>query len=143
LLRENFISTNSVMFRNGLYAEYPDWYRRIKIGDWPLHILHAAHGNIGYLPEAMSAYRIHAAGMWSQEKLAGKLDAIFEMYSAVDHHFHGRYAAEIDAQRQNTIRWLVQKIPEQRKQPLSMHDRLVRELMRPWRQLWNRTRRAA
>ncbi len=65
LLESNFIAACSAMFRNGLLGEFPDWYFRIPMGDWPLHILNSLHGTIGYLDEVMSVYRVHRKGLWS------------------------------------------------------------------------------
>ena len=33
--------------------------------DWPLHLLNAEHGAIGYLDEVMSVYRVHQGSFWS------------------------------------------------------------------------------
>lgn len=60
-----FIATASVMFRRGVFGEWPDWSRSVPLGDWVLHILCARHGKIGYIDEAMSVWRIHKAGVWS------------------------------------------------------------------------------
>ena len=140
LLRENFISTNSVVFRHRLFPQFPDWYFKLTLGDWPLHLLNAAHGNIGYLPEVMSVYRVHSRGLWSNMSLAERLDDIFAMYSAIDCHFHGRYAEEIDRQRRKTVRWLANKVPSHVQQKSAPH-RIVREFVRPIRQLWARIQR--
>jgi hypothetical protein len=94
------------MFRNRLIPTLPDWFMNVEAGDWALHILNAAHGNIGFLPEVMSAYRIHAAGTWSGRSVERRVVSIFELLTAVDHHFHGAYSAEIDRNRITTIRWL-------------------------------------
>lgn len=67
LLRENFIPNCSVVFRNGLVREFPDWYYGVPMGDLPLHVLNARHGDIGYLEEAMAVYRIHGGGVWSTQ----------------------------------------------------------------------------
>jgi hypothetical protein len=65
LLEVNFIASCSAMFRNGLLGEFPDWYFRIPMGDWPLHILNSQHGTIGYLDEVMGVYRLHRKGIWA------------------------------------------------------------------------------
>ena len=106
LLAANFIPTGSVLFRNRLFGEFPKWFRKLKLGDWPLHILNAAHGNIGFLPEVMSAYRIHRGGIWTGETPVARMSAIFQMFTAIDHHFAGKYAAEIDRYRLNAVREL-------------------------------------
>ena len=77
LLEGNFIPTCSTMFRNELFDEFPDWYFRIPMGDWPLHILNSQHGTIGYLDEVMGVYRIHRGGQWiSAGRIQNCLDHI-------------------------------------------------------------------
>jgi glycosyltransferase involved in cell wall biosynthesis len=67
LLEQNIIPTCSVLFRNRLFASFPDWYLAAPAGDWPLHVLNAHHGAIGYIDELMAVYRIHAGGVWSPQ----------------------------------------------------------------------------
>jgi glycosyltransferase involved in cell wall biosynthesis len=80
----NFIATSSTMFRRGLISEFPAWYDNyFPITDWPLHILNAEHGDIGYINEVMSVYRYHKAGYYSQlsprEKQAQTLKLLHQM----------------------------------------------------------------
>ncbi len=63
----NFIPTCSTMFRNQLPNPFPEWYYSMPIGDWPLHILNAEHGNYGYLNEILGVYRVHKNSMWSSK----------------------------------------------------------------------------
>lgn len=67
LIEANFIQTCSVVFRNGLFGEFPDWFLEAGLGDWPLQILNSLHGNIGFLPQSMAAYRIHSRGYWTSK----------------------------------------------------------------------------
>ena len=77
----NFIATSSTMFRRGLFGEVPDWYDSFfPITDWPLHILNAEHGAIGYLAEVMSVYRFHAGGLYSSLSERQKLAATRDFY---------------------------------------------------------------
>lgn len=73
LLKGNFISTCSVMYRwrPECAKLFPD---RILPGDWYLHLLHAQVGKIGYLPNVMSVYRRNAGGVWTG---AGETDDWF------------------------------------------------------------------
>jgi glycosyltransferase involved in cell wall biosynthesis len=80
----NFIATSSTMFRRGLINEFPAWYDDyFPITDWPLHILNAEQGDIGYINEVMSVYRFHKAGYYSQltprEKQAQTLKLLHRM----------------------------------------------------------------
>lgn len=164
LFERNFMLTSSVVFRNRLFPELPRWFGEIILGDWPLHILNAAHGKIGFLPQIMSAYRIHAGGAHSSRSTVEKIEEVFQMLTAVDHHFQGKYRKQIDAYRLNTVRWLDGQVVSTRRnleQAIAsanyenrnliienrllrqFHDqwhdsipfRLIREAVRPWRQL--------
>jgi hypothetical protein len=63
LLQKNFVGTCSVVFRRGLVQELPAWYYDLAMGDWPLHILNAQYGDIGYIDRVMAVRRVHRAGM--------------------------------------------------------------------------------
>lgn len=169
LFASNFIPTSGAMFRNRLCWPLPEWYAELPLGDWPLHMLNAAHGKIGFLPEPMSVYRIHSQGMWSSQELGSKLTAIFRMLTAVDHHFEGKYRKEIDANRLQTVQWLTSELYRSRDVPKgsdawesvyfqllddaqhlraqleevtdSLSYRMVREILRPWMKLGKLARR--
>jgi glycosyltransferase involved in cell wall biosynthesis len=64
---EFFILTCGCMFRNHLQQGLPDWFWQLPYMDYALHVWNAQFGRIGYLPEAMAVYRIHANGMWSMK----------------------------------------------------------------------------
>src|SRR5215469_10022320 len=62
---DNFIATSSTMFRRQAIEGPPEWYIGFPITDWPLHILYAERGTIGYIREPMSVYRHHEGGAYS------------------------------------------------------------------------------
>lgn len=61
LLKDNFIQTNSVMYRRQDYKDIKDDVMPL---DWYLHLYHAQFGKIGFINKVMSAYRRHSGGMW-------------------------------------------------------------------------------
>lgn len=61
LIKENYIQTNSVMYRR---QDYRSLASEIMPGDWYLHLFHAKNGKIGYINEIMSVYRKHDEGLW-------------------------------------------------------------------------------
>jgi glycosyltransferase involved in cell wall biosynthesis len=65
LLVSDYPPTSSVMFRNHLIVSFPDWYYEIFSGDWPLFVMLAQHGKIGYIDEVMGVYRMHPGGLWT------------------------------------------------------------------------------
>jgi glycosyltransferase involved in cell wall biosynthesis len=114
LLAANFMPTAGALFRNRLFPALPDWFLESDLGDWPLHILNAAHGKIGFLSDVMSVYRIHAGGVWSGRDLATNLTSVFKMLTAVDRHFDGQYSPLIEQNRLNTLCWLIRQLDDKR-----------------------------
>ena len=66
LLFQNFIQTNSVMYRVSSYPEFwKDIPSNIIPGDWYLHLMFASKGKIKYIKETMSVYRRNQGGVWN------------------------------------------------------------------------------
>lgn len=95
LLVKNFIPFCTVMFRQRLFAPFPDWYYDLSMGDWPLHILNAEHGNIGYINEVMAAYRIHEQGVWSRLDKIQMLQGFIKLFEQLKAHLDARYRRQI------------------------------------------------
>jgi glycosyltransferase involved in cell wall biosynthesis len=88
----NFIATCSTMFRRGLFGEVPDWYDSFfPITDWPLHILNAEQGKIGYINEVMGAYRYHTGGLYSSFEEFKKLEKTLEFYQKINKDLKFKY----------------------------------------------------
>jgi len=62
LLKENFIQTNSVMYRKYEYEGLTRSY--VLPYDWYLHLYQAQFGQIGFINKVMSVYRRHTNGIW-------------------------------------------------------------------------------
>lgn len=62
LLRNNFIPTLTCVFKNHLFDKFPEWYYHAFPNDWPLHIINAQYGKIGYIDKIMATYRNHGKG---------------------------------------------------------------------------------
>lgn len=75
LSRGNYIHTASTVFRAGVIEDLPDWFYTLPTGDWPLFILLAQHGSIGFLEDVMCVYRKHATGLWSGRTRAARREA--------------------------------------------------------------------
>jgi len=96
LLGANYMQTSSVMFRNGLVSEFPDWYFRMSLGDWPLFLLLAEHGKIGYLDEVMGVYRVQPGGAWSSRNNLDKQLVMVDSYNCLTEYFGQRYSRAIN-----------------------------------------------
>lgn len=95
ILVSNFIPTAAVLFRRGLFTSLPDWYGSMDIGDWPLHVINAQHGMIGYIDEVMSAYRIHDNGVWTGLSRIQRLRGIIQMYDLLSDFLDPRFKRRI------------------------------------------------
>jgi hypothetical protein len=90
----NYIATSSTMFRKGLFGPFPHWYESFfPITDWPLHILNAEHGHIGYLNAVMAVYRHHRAGCYSRLCESEKLDCTLDFYRRMNACLDFKYDA--------------------------------------------------
>lgn len=76
LFTDNFIASCSVMLRKRCIPVLPDWYYTAAFGDWPLYVLTAEHGTIGYLDEVMAVYRYHGRGAWSRLSRIEQLQSV-------------------------------------------------------------------
>lgn len=88
----NFIATCSAMFRRGVFGEVPEWYTDLfPITDWPLHLLNAEQGQIGYLNEVMGVYRYHSRGFYSPLSEARKQETTLRLYQTLNRNFQYKY----------------------------------------------------
>jgi glycosyltransferase involved in cell wall biosynthesis len=98
LIKQNFIQTNTAVYRWRFPDGLPDWFRTdLCPGDWYWHLLHAEMGKIGFIDREMSAYRRHAKGIYylaEIDKLAHRAKLGFaelEVYTVVNRHFQGKH----------------------------------------------------
>ena len=97
LFSVNFIPTCSAVFRRGLFNELPDWFFTLKVGDWPIHIMNAQYGKIGYINEVMAHYRVHNAGVWSATSPIDQRREIIKMMDHLDGYLGFKYRKHIRA----------------------------------------------
>jgi len=96
ILSANIIPSCTVMFRNGLVREFPDWYYSLKIEDWSLYVLLSQHGKIGCLNETMAVHRVHSKGVWSSQEGVEKVKEDIKFYSCMKTHFGRQYRSLIN-----------------------------------------------
>jgi glycosyltransferase involved in cell wall biosynthesis len=98
----NFMQTCSVVFRAGLYGRLPDWYLSMPTFDWPLHLLNAEHGDIGYLDEVMGVYRVRQGSFWSTDMVHYRriedIELMIRAYQTVNRYTGYRYDRVITGQ---------------------------------------------
>ena len=92
-----FIAGCSPMFRQGVLGDLPDWYHSEIVADYPLYILHAERGKIGYINEVMGAYRVHSGGLWSGLSEIEKFESLILLYDGLNAHLDFKYQKPIGA----------------------------------------------
>jgi len=86
IIYENNIATASIMYRN-ILTVYPEYLLKTTKGDYALMVMIAEHGYIGYIPEVMSKYRIHAGGVWSLKPKSYQINEAVKFYKLLQKHF--------------------------------------------------------
>ena len=97
LLETNFVATCSAMFRRSALPAWPDWFAASIWEDWPLYLLLAEHGSIGYIPEILGVYRDHRHGLWSGLPQRVQIERTIDFLRSADEHLDYRYADAIAA----------------------------------------------
>lgn len=100
------------MFRNHLIRDVPDWFYRLKMSDYPLHILNAQYGLIGYIDEIMAVYRVHSGGIWGMAKFWKQLEADIELYQLLNDYFDQEYKEVIESSLQKRFDGLAMTLKE-------------------------------
>lgn len=106
ILEYNFIATCSVMYRHNLVKKLPAWFNQLGLGDWPMHILYAMHGPIGYIDKVMARYRIHQNSVFSSRAKADNFLDIIEMMQCLDRHLKYKYHRIISKVIKNNLKLL-------------------------------------
>jgi hypothetical protein len=86
--------TCSFMFRRRMLSSPPDWLRTLWIGDWPVLMLLAEQGHVGYLDEMMAEYRIHPGGAWSDSSLAMQTEGLLQVFRCARRHLGARCSVQ-------------------------------------------------
>jgi glycosyltransferase involved in cell wall biosynthesis len=135
LLRRNFISNVSVMYRRGLIEGIPDSFAGLVQQDFALHALHALRGKIGYLSETMAVWRHHAGSMWSAQSECRRVEWILQAYEVVQELVGPSHRHAIADGR---VRLLRQICEDREKLANSRDYRLGHALLRPIRAIRGR-----
>lgn len=67
-----YIPTASRLYRKECETHVPQWLLNCCVGDYPMSLLLATKGEIFYMNEVMSAYRVNVPGSWTSRMIRGK-----------------------------------------------------------------------
>lgn len=92
LIGYNYIGNFSCcMYRNSTIRKLPEALFDLYAVDWIINIVCGGIGEIGYLPEFMSVYRLHEAGAWTGRTQTEKLRELSTMIDVYDKFLDFRY----------------------------------------------------
>jgi len=98
LIADNIIGNFSTcMYRRSALVKIPTETFDIKSYDWILNILVGSIGEIIFLHEPLSVYRVHDGGVWSGLERASKIKMHMDAIPSYDALTKGRYQAEFAA----------------------------------------------
>ena len=106
-------ATSSILYRRDILADPPQWFYQSPVGDYPLSIICASQGFVGYIDEIMSAYRRGVSGSWcdvyerDKQMRTESLLKFDQLFEEIDQYTAGKYAAIISRLRaKNAFRLL-------------------------------------
>jgi glycosyltransferase involved in cell wall biosynthesis len=83
LIYSNVIPSCSMFYRNEGANKIPDWFRQLKMGDWPLHLLNTTIGKYKYIPKVMGVHRNHQGSTWMSLPVETANQYILEAYDVM------------------------------------------------------------
>lgn len=95
ILTQWFIPSASIVFRNYPDFIFPDWYVNCQSGDIPLLLLLSLKGNLKYIDETMSVYRLHPGGISNQHKDYSKVIGMIYIYQSFNFHTNLQFDKKI------------------------------------------------
>ena len=97
LVQRNYIPGCAPLIRRAAVKALPAWYDAADFGDWPLYLIAAQHGDIGYVDAVLGVYRRHAGGFWSGRSARDQYAAMAKFLHSLEPHFAGEYQRDIRA----------------------------------------------
>jgi len=79
LLKDNIIPNCSVVYRN-IIDKFPKIFSNLIFPDWPLHLLYAEKGKLGYINKFMAVHHEHEKGMWNGSSEVQRTKSIIGFY---------------------------------------------------------------
>ncbi len=132
LLKENFIATQTVMYRN-IGLKIPMGFDKLQVGDWPLHVLYAQFGKIGHIKESTAVYRIHENNNWNGVEPAKKMTSLAEAAIFLSKNIKRKYRPLARKQALRYIHYLVDRhLQEKDFEKANEKSRLIYQLPFWW-----------
>lgn len=98
---EQTAHTSTYLYRASIWDTYPDFFRQVGVGDFPLRIFCAISGGIYYLDRVMSCYRRFVSGSWSEQMrkapdaYRAHQERVVRFLNQLDEYTGGKYSETI------------------------------------------------
>ncbi len=129
---------SAAMYRQGVVTQTPAWHAKLRLGDWALHILHAHAGPVGFLPDVLTAYRVHRGGLWSGLHTFGQWEETLALFTHLEAHFEGELSAKMRAARSRFITMFSDRVADLEKVERRYQMLQLDHIAALWRRFVNR-----
>lgn len=139
LAQGNYMHTCTVLYRNHLIKELPDYFSQSPVGDYFLHMLNSRYGDIYCMDEIMAVYRIHDTSYWSSKNQAQRVRIWIDFLEKIKPNFDTKVCKEIDLQihrlsnMKRGVRFRLLKLFDLEQKEVVIFDDMVPSLLSPWR----------
>jgi len=104
LILNNYIGNfSSCMYRNSIIKKLPDHLYDLFTVDWMFNIACSEFGNIGFLNENMSVYRIHDNGLWSSKEAKKQISELKVLIDLYNEYYSFKYDLEFEKFKERLI----------------------------------------
>jgi glycosyltransferase involved in cell wall biosynthesis len=100
ILHSNFLPSPSVVFRNGLHRQLPEWYFEVPpLTDWPLYVVAARSGDILLIDRVMADYTLNpTSAFWGEGDVFWQRMNV-EFFSRVESIIPAEFFREVRAEK--------------------------------------------
>jgi len=101
----NPVALSSVMAHRSYLSGLSDWIAGLNLCDWPLCLMLACKGRVGYIPMEMSRYRVHCKGSWSSLNSHLRVAYVIQMLDRVSRLMSGNERDLIERRKAELADW--------------------------------------
>lgn len=109
-----YIQTATILYRNGLLDNYPDYCRKCHVGDRPLYLWAALNGKVRYLAKKKAVYRHGFGESWTVRQRTTPIEELikgwrtdFALYKGLDEYSHHEYHSTFVKTQARLLKYII------------------------------------
>ena len=106
----NPVPLGSIVARRALLEGLADWVKGLKLGDWPLCMMLASRGKIGFIARSMSVQRNHEGSSWQNLPPVLQATYVLQMFLHIIPRLEGRAQILASEVAKNLLKALSQEV---------------------------------